>query len=255
MSARVTTLALGVAAAVAVVGTWELLDRLGILSFESSAPPSEAATAWWGLATDGRLADVTAHTLRAFTLAWVLAVGGGTVVGIALGLSRRFSVAVGATFTFLRFVPPPALVPVVLILWGFSLRSEVTVAAFASAWPVIINAAAGVRETDPRLMDVGRTLRLGHLATIRKLVLPSALPLTLTGIRVATSLCLVVVITAEMIGIPRGVGYEIVRSSQSLRPADALAFVGWTGMLAAALSVVVRRTERAVLRWHPQGAD
>jgi len=250
---RYGTLALAAGAASGLVGTWEVLDRIGVVDFDTTAPPSEIARAWWDLALDGRLADVTAHTLRMFAAAWVIAVVGGALVGALLGLSRPVRELLGASVTFMRFVPPPALVPVVVIIWGFSTSSEVLVAGYAAMWPVVVNTASGVEHVDPRLIEVGRTLDLGPVARVRKLVLPAALPMLLTGVRIATSMCLVVVVTAEMIGIPRGLGYEIVRSSQALRPADALAYVVWTGVLAVGVAVCLQAVERRVLRWRTEG--
>jgi sulfonate transport system permease protein len=244
---------LGTAAALTLVGGWQAADAVGLIDFDTVAPPSEFVTAWWRLVTEGRLLDETSHTLRTVALSWVLAVTIGVLLGAVLGISRRAAALGWGTVTFLRFVPPPALVPVVIIIFGFQMRSEVTVAAYAATWPVLINTAAAVGQVDPRLHDVGRTIGLGSLSRAWKLVVPACMPMIVAGARIASSLALVVVITAEMIGIPRGLGYEIVRSSQALRPDDTYAYVAWVGVLGVVLNVAIRRVEAHVLRW--QGTD
>lgn len=252
-ASRRGSLAAGLTTAIALLLAWELADRGGIIALDMTARPTEIGRAWWGLATGVAFWRETAHTIWVFALSWTVAVVGGAAMGLALGWSRPAARLLQPTVTFLRFIPPPALVPVVLILWGFSQRSEITIAVFAAIWPVMINTAAGAAEVDARLLDVGRLVGMGRLRQLRTFVLPATLPMLVTGARIAASICLIVVVTAEMLGVPYGLGYEIVRSTQTLQPADAFAYVMWTGALGLVVNILVRRSQRAILPWHAAG--
>ena len=249
MSGRARAGLLGTAVAIGLIAGWQAADAVGLIDFDTLAPPSEFVAAWWRLLAEGPLLEETGHTLGVVAISWILAVTIGVVVGAALGLSRQAAALGWGSVTFLRFIPPPALVPVVIIIFGFQMVGEVTVATYAAVWPVLINTASGVRQVDPRLHDVGRTIGLGSLSRAWKLVVPASMPMIAAGARIASSLALVVVITAEMLGIPRGIGYEIVRSSGALRPDETYAYVAWVGVLGVVLNVAIRRVEARLLRW------
>lgn len=241
----------GLAVALALTGAWQSADALGKIDFETIAAPTEIGAAWWRLTMDGPLLELTRHTLTMFAVSWFLAVGLGAALGIAIGLSAWAARLTRSTVTFLRFVPPPALIPLVIMIFGLSSRGEMTIATFAAVWPVILNATAGVEQVDVRLVDVGRTLQLGRFARLRKLVLPAALPMIFAGARIASAICLIVVVATEMIGVPEGIGQEIVRSAAALRPDEAYAYIVWAGVLGVMINLTLVRLERRVLAWQP----
>jgi sulfonate transport system permease protein len=146
-----------------------------------------------------------------------------------------------ASIEVMRAIPPVTLVPVALLVFGFSVRMELTIILFVSAWPVLVNTIDGVRGVRPELLEVARMLRLAPAARIRKIVLPAALPAIVVGLRLALSLSLVLAVVAEMIGNPSGLGNALVRSSQALRPEEMFAYVFAIGLLGVALNAGLQR--------------
>ncbi len=174
-------------------------------------------------------------------LGWLLASVLGAGLGVVLGLSNtawRYSMA---SIEVMRAIPPVTLVPVALLVFGFSVRMELTIILFVSAWPVLVNTIDGVRGVRSELLDVARMLRLAPAVRIRKIVLPAALPSIVVGLRLALSLSLVLAVVAEMIGNPSGLGNALVRSSQSLRPEEMFAYVFAIGLLGVALNAGLQR--------------
>jgi NitT/TauT family transport system permease protein len=239
------------AAAIVVAGlvVWDLVVRTGIVDFETIPGPVDTAQAWGDVVSEGTLTEAVAYTLRTFAVAFVAASALGLVLGTAIGLSRTAHRYLHGALEFLRFVPPVALIPVVLLITGFTARSEILIAAFASLWPVLLNAASGVESVDPQLRELGRSLTFNRRQMLFKLVLPAALPTIAVGLRIAMSLCLIMVITTEIVAIQDGLGRELVTASQTLRPDDVYAYLVTIGVLGALANLAFRTVEqRLVLR-------
>lgn len=241
------------AVTVALVGLWDLAIRTGAVDFETIPGPADTVEAWLEAVRSGQLVDALLHTLEVFAKAFVMATALGVVLGTAIGVSRTAYRFLHSTLEFLRFVPPVALIPVVLLITGFTDRSEVLIAGFASLWPILLNTATGVEQVDPQLRDVGRSLSMNRRQMLRKLVMPAAVPTIAVGLRIAMSLCLIMVVTTEIVAIPRGLGRELVTASTTLRPDHVYAYLLTIGVLGVLVNVGFRSFERRVLLrgWGP----
>jgi sulfonate transport system permease protein len=238
MSRRALINGPGLLTMLALVAVWEALVGAGVLGYEYLPAPSEVAAAAARLTASGALAEATAHTLRVVLLGW----GAAGVIGIALGLLLGLSPAAWrwsmASFEAIRAMPPICLVPVALLIFGFSVRMELTIIVYAAAWPVMVNTIDGVRGVRPELLQVARMLHLTRLQTVRRIVLPAALPLTIVGLRLALSFALVLAVVAEVAGNPSGLGNAIVAAQQALRPDEMFAYVLAIGLLGVSLNAL-----------------
>ena len=231
---------LGLLTMAVLVGLWELLVRSGIIDFEFLPAPSGIAEALGSLISSGDLFAPVVHTLRSALVGWVLAAVVGIALGVWLGLSDRAWRYSMASIEIIRAIPPISLVPVSLLVFGFSLRMELVVIVYAGAWTVLVNTIDGVRNLRPELLDVGRMLRMSKVTAIRKLILPSAMPSIIVGLRLAMSLSLVLAVVAEMIGNPAGLGNTLVRAQQALQPEQMFAYVVTIGVLGVVLNTGLR---------------
>lgn len=225
----------------AFLALWEAAVRGGMLEFQYLPAPSAIGRGIGTVISSGELATSTLHTLRVTLLGWLLASVLGAGLGVLLGLSNtawRYSMA---SIEVMRAIPPVTLVPVALLVFGFSVRMELTIILFVGAWPVLVNTIDGVRGVRSELLDVARMLRMAPAVRIRKIVLPAALPSIVVGLRLALSLSLVLAVVAEMIGNPSGLGNALVRSSQALQPEQMFAYVFTIGLLGVALNAGLQR--------------
>ena len=223
------------------LGLWEALVGTGAIEFQYLPAPSAIGQGIGTVLSSGELATSTFHTLRVTLLGWLLASVLGAGLGILLGLSQtawRYSMA---SIEVMRAIPPVTLVPVALLVFGFSMRMELTIILFVSAWPVLVNTIDGVRGVRSELLDVARMLRLGSADRIRKIILPAAVPSIVVGLRLALSLSLVLAVVAEMIGNPSGLGNALVRSSQALQPEQMFVYVFAIGLLGVLLNAALQR--------------
>jgi sulfonate transport system permease protein len=218
---------------------WEALVRGGVIQYSYLPAPTAILAGLYELLSTGQLWADTLHTLQAVIMGWAIAVAIGIVLGLMLGVSpmlRRYSLA---TIEVLRPMPGIAFVPVALLLFGFSLKTELVVIVLPALWPVLINTMGGVAGVHPRLFEVGATFRLSRARVVTKIVIPAALPSILVGLRLSLTLALVLAIVAEMVGNPTGLGYAVVRDQQALRPALMFADMIVIGILGILLNQVL----------------
>lgn len=223
------------------LGLWEAAVQGGMLEFQYLPAPSAIGRGISSVISSGDLATATLHTLKVTLLGWLLASVLGAGLGVVLGLSNtawRYSMA---SIEVMRAIPPVTIVPVALLVFGFSIRMELTIILFVSAWPVLVNTIDGVRGVRSELLDVARMLHMRPAVRIRKIVLPAALPSIVVGLRLALSLSLVLAVVAEMVGNPSGQGNALVRSSQALRPEEMFAYVFTIGLLGVSLNAGLQR--------------
>lgn len=234
---RIATLNwLGLLTMAGLLALWQALVAAGALDYEYLPAPSEVAAAAGRLTTSGELPQTAVHTLRVVLLGWLAAGTIGIGLGLLLGLSGgawRWSMA---SFEAIRAMPPICLVPVALLLFGFSVRMELTIIVYAAAWPVMVNTIDGARGVRPELIELARMLRLSRLQTVRRIILPAALPLAIVGLRLALSFALVLAIVAEVAGNPSGLGHAIVSAQQALRPDEMFVYVLAIGLLGVTLN-------------------
>lgn len=218
---------------------WEVSVRVGWLDYDQLPAPWETIRAGVRLWTDGPLAGEFLHTTIAAVCGWAIGSILGVVGGLLLGLYQpiwRWSMG---TWEVMRALPAIALVPAVVLVLGFSIRSELAITAYVAIWPVLVNAAQGAREVSEAHLEVGAMMRLPRLSVIRKIVIPSAAPHIVVGMRLSIALALALALVAEMVGNPQGVGYELVMQQQALQAAGMFACVICTGLLGLLLNTVL----------------
>lgn len=215
---------------------------------DSLAPPSAAAAAFVRAAADGSLWSATAFTLGAAAAGLALGFGLGVLAGSALGLSARAARFAFAGVEVLRPVPSVALIPLAMLVFGFGLRMELSVVAFATFWPVLVLAQAAARQVEPQLLEVARALQMKPAQTLRCIVLPAMLPRLFVALRLAVAIALVVAVTVEIAANPHGMGYAMMLAQQSLEPALMLAWLGWIGVVGWAVNAGALALQRVLAR-------
>ncbi len=215
---------------------------------DSLAPPSAAARAFWQALADGSLLAATGFTLGSAALGLALGGGLGVALGIVLGLSRRAARASFLSIEVFRPMPSVALIPLSMLVFGFGVRMELAVVAFATFWPLLVLTQAAVQQVEPRLLEVARALGLSPLARTWKIVLPAIVPRLFVALRLGVTIALVVAVTVEIAANPHGMGYAMSLAQQSLDPALMLAWLLWIGLIGVALNALTLNLQRAVAR-------
>jgi ABC-type nitrate/sulfonate/bicarbonate transport system permease component len=187
--------------------------------------------------------DTILPSLGRMATGFVLAAVAGIGLGIAVGRSRRTYALCDPVLQFARAVPPPALVPVFVVVFDFGTPMQLASIVFSAVWPVLINTAEGARDTEPLRLDVAAVLRLTTAERLWFLLLPSALPRIFTGLRLSLSLCLILMVFSELLpGTANGIGFTLTDAQSRsdlltvwavLVLLGALGYLLNTGLLAA----------------------
>jgi NitT/TauT family transport system permease protein len=188
---------------------WEAVARLGLVSSLALPPLSKVMAAWIDLVRDGELIRNGLASLYRAGLGLALAVALGTALGIAMASSRAFDALVGPLVELFYPMPKSALIPVTVLWLGFGDGSKILLIFLGCMLPVTLGAFNGARGADRVLIWSARSMGAGRLLVLRDVVLPSALPELLNGIRTALALAFILLVSSELITAQNGFGYLI----------------------------------------------
>jgi sulfonate transport system permease protein len=220
----------------ALLLVFEFYVRSAAAGSDSLAPPSAAVLAFVGALRDGSLWQATLFTLAAAAAGLAAAAALALPLGIALGLAPRAARVTALSIELLRPIPSVALIPLAMLVFGFGLRMESAVVAFACFWPLLILTRAAVTQVEPRLLEVSQVLGLSAWQRGCKIVLPAIVPRLFVALRLGVAIALVVAVTVEIAANPNGMGYAMMIAQQSLDPALMLAWLGWIGVVGVAIN-------------------
>ena len=236
--------------AASVVGfllLWEWAARVPI-SFNFPSPWA-TLTALGALLWSGALLTATLTSLQSLLLGFGAAVLVGVPLGLVMGVVRPVGRVARVYLDLLIALPTAALVPLVILSFGISVLSSAVIVFVFSAPFVVMNAYGGVRDVRPRLMEMARAFDASWGQLFARIVLPSATPMILAGIRYALSRAFVGLIVAELLLSPFGLG-KLIMTSRSMFEHDRMfATVLWTLLFAGAALTAVARVEARLLRW------
>ncbi|MFE7650157.1 ABC transporter permease [Streptomyces phaeoluteigriseus] len=201
---------------------------------------------WTG---DRLRSDVLPSVLR-LTGGYALAAVAGIAVGTVIGSHRRVRAVCEPVLEFLRAVPPPVLVPVIMLFAGIGDTMKIVVIAAGCVWPVLLNTVEGVRAVDPVMAETARSYGITGLARLRHLVLRSASPQIFAGLRQALSVGIILMVISEMFAASNGLGFTIVQFQRGFAIPDMWTGILVLGLLGFFLSVLFQLLERRVLGWY-----
>jgi ABC-type nitrate/sulfonate/bicarbonate transport system permease component len=190
------------------------------------------------------------NTLQTWFTGLLLAVVGGVVLGVVIGAVPLLREATASTIEFLRPIPSVALIPLAVVLLGTGRAGTLLLVVYASFWQMLVQVLHGVSDVDPLARDTAYSYRLGRWHRVRYLVWPTTLPYAMTGIRLATSVALILTVTGELFLAAPGLGQQIASARDSDAVPVLYALVVVTGLIGLAANLITRTAERRVLRWH-----
>ncbi|MDQ4504173.1 ABC transporter permease [Sinomonas sp. ASV322] len=212
-------------------------------------PLHEVLIATWKLLASGALEGHLASSLTRSVAGFGVAVVLGVAAGLLIAWYRPVNTFITPLLEVFRNTAALALLPVFTLLLGIGEESKITIVAYAAFFPVLLNTIAGVRTVDPLLVRAARSLGLSNLALFRKVILPSAVPTIFTGIRMAGTASILVLIAAEMVGAKAGLGYLIVNAQSSFLIPDMYAGILTVSLLGLAVNSLLVALERHFSRW------
>jgi ABC-type nitrate/sulfonate/bicarbonate transport system permease component len=249
--ARLGDLAVPVLAIAATLGIWELVTQTGVISQKDLSAMSTTFSELWSLMQTSSFWIAFGHTVEGWAIGLGLATVLAVPIGILLGTSDLAGRAFRVPIEFLRPIPSAALIPLLFLTLGTNLRSEIFLATFGAFWPLLVQTMYGVRDVDPVAMETARSFGVGPHERLYRITLPSAVPYIATGLRIASTVALILAFTAELFMGTPGLGHA-VNYAESFGLNDQLyALALATGFLGVAIHLAFSAIEKRALRWHP----
>ncbi len=203
---------------VLALALWELVARLGLLPGGIIFPPfSAVARELYELARTGVLAQNFLPSLKRVLLGFVAGGLAGMIVGTAMGWKRQVNETLGPILSLLYPIPALAWLPLLMIWIGISEFLPVAIVFICSFFPICYTTATGIRNVDRRYVDAARSLGTSEPRILAEVVFPLALPDIFTGLRLEAGMAWRVIIAAEMVAIPTGMGALMMRSESLIR--------------------------------------
>jgi ABC-type nitrate/sulfonate/bicarbonate transport system permease component len=203
-------------------------------------------TLWFSPAA---LHNVVPSLLR-FSVGYSAAALLGIAVGIPVGASRNLRNVLEPVLEFLRAIPPPVLVPVLILFAGIGNEMKALVIVFGCVWPVLLNTVAGVRSLDEVLAEVVRSYRIDGFDRLWHFVLPGASPQIFTGLRQSLSIGIILMVVSEMFAASDGIGFALVQYQRTFAIPEMWAGIILLGLIGIALSLIFRLFEAWLLGWY-----
>jgi ABC-type nitrate/sulfonate/bicarbonate transport system permease component len=240
------------------VGVWEAATRAA--KDNSFPPPSKIVRqmhelwftgSWSHLFLNKTATDNIFPSLGRMAAGLGAALVVGVLLGIALGRSERVYAYLDPAFQFLRAIPPPALVPVLMVIFTLGTQMQIASIVFSAVWPMIINTADGARSVDRLQLETARVFRLTAAERLRLVILPAALPKIFAGVRLSLSLSLILMVFAELLpGTTSGIGFQLTDAQSRFDLPTVWSVIVLLGVLGYALNAALTVLEKRALRWH-----
>lgn len=230
---------------------WEAGSRLGLIPERTLAAPSAVLGTLLEMVISGELPSNLLVSFARVAAGLFIGVSLGLALGLVAGLSRSGELAVDPLMQIKRTIPALALTPLFIVWFGIGETPKVALIAFGTIFPVYLNLYSGIRSVDLRLLDAAKSFGLSRWEQIWHVVLPSALPQLLVGLRYALSVSILVLVVAEQINASAGLGYLINNARDFMRTDIIVVCLMVYAILGLGADWLVRAIEARALIWRP----
>jgi ABC-type nitrate/sulfonate/bicarbonate transport system permease component len=245
--APATRWALRLTSVVVIAVVWEVYGRAVNPVLLSS--PSAISGAFVDMIADGTLSRAMGESMVVLAAGSLIGIAIGLAIGLAAGRNRVFATLIELPLNALYATPSVALIPVIVVWFGFGPTAKTVVVILFVLFPVLINTMRGVQEVDRELVEVARSFCSGERRMWFDLILPSALPYVVTGLRLAIGRALIGVIVAEFFTAFAGLGNLIVTNANSFQTDRTFVPILVIAALGVVLTAMLEFAERRVVRW------
>jgi ABC-type nitrate/sulfonate/bicarbonate transport system permease component len=229
---------------------WEWLAQAEFINPLIVPAASRILSTFFAQLSSGDMPSQIAASLRRAAVGYVLAAVVFVPLGILMGLFEPLHRALEVIIEMVRPIPPPAVIPVAMLIFGLEDEMKVFVIFFSCAWPILLNTLDGVKNIDRILLFTARTFHLSQTKIIFKVILPACSPQIVTGLRVSLPITLILVVISEMVGSTDGIGYFILDSQRRFRIAQMYAGMLSLAILGYALNQLFDLLQGWLLPWH-----
>jgi len=194
-------------------------------------------------------------TLKELVISFIVTSILGISIAIGLAWNATIKKIIMPAFVFLNSLPIVAIAPLLVLWFGYGLKTNILIAFLVSFFPVVINTTVGLFEIEDDLLDLVKYLNGTKLQIFLKLRLPNSLPYIFTGLKISSTMCVVGAIVGEFVASDKGLGYIIINSQYTMDSPPIFAGLMLVSLFGVALFGIVSGLERLCMPWQFRGRD
>jgi NitT/TauT family transport system permease protein len=239
----------------AFLALWEIVVRAGAVNPLFTSSPSRIAAEAVEMFADPSFYGHLEVSAEEFFSGFGLAIVIGVPLGIAMGWYSRVNAILEPFVSALYATPRIALLPLLIIWFGIGIASKVAIVFLGAIFPILVNTITGVRTIEADFVKVARSFGATDRQMFLTVVLPSSVPMLLTGLRLGLGHALVGIVVGEMYGGTQGIGYLIAVAGARFQTDRVMVGIILIAGLGVALTELLRAIERRFERWRPTRRD
>jgi ABC-type nitrate/sulfonate/bicarbonate transport system permease component len=225
------------------------MASLQLYNTELLPPPSKSFAAVYKLWQDGTLTSDFGASMGRYIPGFFIGSLAGIIVGVVTGMFRSASYAVNPPFHYLRSIPPVALIPFMLVVFGIGNIGKISLVAWACMFPVWLSTQAGMKQVPKEYLQAAKTFGVDGIRRVLHVWLPCSLPHIVSGLRIAVSTGLFALAAAEMFAASSGIGFRIVYSYQLFQTDAMVGMILFLGFIAFVADALLLGLRALVARW------
>jgi len=215
---RLFKLGWGILPIIIFLGIWEISARLNLIPGHFFFPPfSTVVTEFWHLTVNGVLGNNFLSSLIRVLIGFSTGSIAGLFIGIIMGWNKVADKALSPIISLIYPIPALGWLPLLMLWLGIGEALPITIIFICSFFPILYNTATGIRTVDKSYIRVARTLGASDMKILTTVVMPLALPNIFTGLRLESGMAWRVIIAAEMVAIPTGIGALMMKAESLMR--------------------------------------
>ncbi|MDQ1043091.1 ABC transporter permease [Streptomyces sp. V4I2] len=234
---------------IGLVLLWFLTSATGVLPETVLASPVDVVRQAVELTKSGELPDAIAASGRRAAVGFLIGATVALSLSLVAGLFRLGEDVIDSSMGMFRAIPWVGLIPLFIVWFGIEETPKIALVALGVTYPLYFNIYGGIRSTDSQLVEAARMMGLGRLGLIKYVILPSALPGALVGLRYALSTAWLALVFAEQINADAGLGYLMSNAQQYFRTDVIVLCLVVYALLGLACDFAVRILSRRLLTW------
>jgi NitT/TauT family transport system permease protein len=234
---------------IGLIALWQVLLMAGIGDRRFIPAPSDIAWRYWELLRNGELETNSLVTLWRVFAGFVIGGIPGIIVGLLMAMFRPVRIFFDPLIATLFPIPKIALMPLLLLVFGFGDASKIALVVIAVFFPVVVNTYVGAANIERIYWDVAKNYGASQSMVFRRIVFFGALPMIFAGLRIALAVSFIVLVAAEFVSTKVGIGYMIWNSWELLEVDVMFVGIVTVGVLGLVATVILQEIERKVIPW------
>lgn len=234
---------------------WKSADLMGLLKPYTMPRPESVIDTAIELIRAGILHKHILSSVVLVLKGFLLALIAGVILGLFIGLSRKVEAFFELTVQIFKPIPPIAWIPLAILWFGIKDESKLYIIFLGALFPILLNVISGIKNIDHRYFELARVYETSRSKLIVQVVLPSALPEIMTGIRVGLGNAWVCVVAAEMIAAVTGVGYLLTYGRSLSRPDMVILSMLLIGVIGKIMDDILKFISQKLTKWNEGGED